>query len=289
MNSPKEFDIKGQKIILSGSDLNFYYLEIEGNTFQILLTPIFIRFLISNISYEYVLFSPEQFSYLKKGLKIEQPKIFYEEDDKMKEETYSFQNYIKIYNIYKSTKKIYIKSKMELVIKTKEDFESLKSKEMIGYLGKSFNSKEDFDRNFYFYFPKENQTKEKFNIENFKESEKLCKKFQEQDCTAIIKYFGEESIGKTITLIGSLKYSLNHDFFKSLYINCEAIFHYAEENPNICKQILIDEIAYFFYGNYEKYCEAAEVIKNFEIQSKDKEKNIWSLISKLLSYVGKNR
>ncbi len=38
------------------------------------------------------------------------------------------------------------------------------------------------------------------------------------------KYYGLSGIGKTITIIGALKYMLNHKDYGTLYISCKTLF-----------------------------------------------------------------
>ena len=44
------------------------------------------------------------------------------------------------------------------------------------------------------------------------------------------KYFGRKSIGKSITLIGTLKYMYDHSWYNTFYINCERIEYYSRKN-----------------------------------------------------------
>ena len=39
-------------------------------------------------------------------------------------------------------------------------------------------------------------------------------------------YYGQEGIGKSITLIKTFKYNYDHDFFGTLYIHCKCLFNY---------------------------------------------------------------
>ena len=174
---------------------------------------------------------------------------------------------------------------MQIKVMSQDIFDSLKDKEEIGFLGKDFDTPIDFETNYNQYFKKKEETKGKFHIVYSKIRENLSKDFQMIDGTGIKKYFGKQSLGKSIILIGSLKYSLDHSLFKSFYINCKALDYYSKINPCELKQIILDEIIYLFYANYELYSTVAEEIKKFELNPNDKQKNFWSLLLKIISFI----
>ena len=66
-------------------------------------------------------------------------------------------------------------------------------------------------------------------------------------------YYGQEGMGKSITLIKTFKYNYNHDLFGTLYIHCKCLFNYYNRNLNKFKKILKDEIIYLFKNEYNKY------------------------------------
>ena len=82
-----------------------------------------------------------------------------------------------------------------------------------------------------------------FKIIQTKEREEISNDFKSKDIINLTKYFGSSSIGKSITLIGALKYDLDHFLFGSLYVNCKIIeYYYYNNNPIIKKNILIEVI-----------------------------------------------
>lgn len=66
----------------------------------------------------------------------------------------------KFFQIYKDSNDIYIQNKMEIEIMSKNIFNSLKRKRQVGFLGKDFNSPNEFVKNYYYYFHKAIKTKD---------------------------------------------------------------------------------------------------------------------------------
>ena len=288
---PKNFDVRGNMFIFIKLDSNFFYLKFKGIIYKILINPIKIKYFSNNDYLEYDLYSETQFKNLSKELEIYHPEIIYIKDNIINKANYTFSSYI---SLYKNATNIYIKDKMEIKILPIEKFSSFnqKNKNQINngkFLGIIFDSPKAFDTNYYYYFPGAIKNKERFEIILSQKRSELCRDFQQNECTAIRKYFGQNSIGKSITLIGTLKYTFDHDYFATLYINCETIKTYSYKDQNICKQILIDEIRYLFYQDYETYCIAANYISNFKFVPNEKDKNFWSLILHLFSYFNRSK
>ena len=93
-------------------------------------------------------------------------------------------------------------------------------------------------------------------------------------------YYGISGRGKSITLIGSLKYRNNLLKMGSLYINCKTL-KYLIKNKAIkkLKQLLIDEIIYLTVGNFLKYNNIVEYIKSFIFKT---EYDFWLLIEYII-------
>ena len=178
---------------------------------------------------------------------------------------------------------------MNFKILTEEEFTSLKLKDLTGFLGKNFDSHSDFEKNYYIYFPEEEKNSENFFVNNSSKRQEVSNHFKTYECSAIRKYFGYNSIGKSVTLIGTFKYSFNHELFGTLYINCQTLEFYSWRNQDLCKQLLIDEIVYLFFGDYEAYISAAYFIENFELVANIEEKNFWSLVEGILSLLNQNK
>ena len=77
-------------------------------------------------------------------------------------------------------------------------------------------------------------------------------------------FFGQEGMGKSITLIKAFKYNYNHNEFGTLYIHCKCMKELYYEDYKKLKKILNDEIIYLFKNEYEKYKECSNFIDNFE-------------------------
>ena len=95
------------------------------------------------------------------------------------------------------------------------------------------------------------------------------------------RYFGISGKGKSITLLGSLKYRANLYNVSTLYINCKTL-KYLLKNKQILslKQLLIDEIIYLTLGNFLKYKALIEYIIDFNFES---EYDFWTLIENIIT------
>ena len=74
-------------------------------------------------------------------------------------------------------------------------------------------------------------------------------------------FFGQPGIGKTFCLIGILKYIIDHSVIGTFYINCKTLS--TLKIPVKIKQLIIDEIPFLFYDNYDDYSKCAEKIINY--------------------------
>ena len=95
------------------------------------------------------------------------------------------------------------------------------------------------------------------------------------------RYFGISGKGKSITLLGSLKYRANLYNVSTLYINCKTL-KYLLKNKQILnlKQLLIDEIIYLTLGNFLKYKALIEYIIDFNFE---REYDFWTLIENIIT------
>lgn len=283
---PKEYIINGYNFKIIFKNSLYYYITFYKNTYKILLNPLKIKFLINDAYQEYEIFNESKFSNLPKELNIKYPQIIYIKDNITYKTKYLFSSYI---NIYKETKNIFIISSAEIKMISHEDFNAFKLNDNCSFLDKSFDTPIDFDKNFYYYFPDAIRSNEKFHVISSPGRIEFINQIQLLECGAITKFFGANSIGKSITLIGTLKYYFMHNYFATLYINCKTMDFYSKEDPNICKQILIDEIIYLFYGDSETYYKAVSFIKNFDLVPNEEEKNFWSLVKGLFQFFKRNK
>ena len=278
----KKFRIGNLYLNLHKKDSQYFYLQLYGLHLKILLNPIKVKFIVDDKNIIFDLFAEEHFTSLIKELKIQQPQIIYIINNKTFIAICNFDNYIRL---NKGCQDIYIINYMEYKIMPKDIFMSISTRKQNYFLGKTFISPIDFDKNFYFYFPNYKGQKDKFKVFNSIYRESVVNNILNVDSSTMKKYFGRNSIGKSITLIGTLKYMIDHGWYNTFYINCERIEYYSRQNYNICKQILIDEISYLFSRDYNNYCKAVNEIKNFDIIPNDKDNNFWSLLLRILNIV----
>ena len=153
------------------------------------------------------------------------------------------------------------------------------------FINKEFQTPLDFDKNFNYYFnTKRNiNTKEKFYIY---EGEKYNRRFLQIEILDNSKkekyfiYYGIPGNGKSITLLGSLKYRYDLFYISTLYINCKTIKNLIKNKKILAvKQILMDEIIYLTSGNFQKYLAIVDFIKNFNLKD---EYDFWRLINEII-------
>lgn len=159
------------------------------------------------------------------------------------------------------------------------------SHEETTFLSSIFNSPTEFEKNFYDYFKigeKEKKLEGYFQIfddaqytRNF-----ILFEFIEKTFGYTMHYFGASGIGKSITLIGSLKYCIPHKIIGTLYINCKTLKSLLEQKKfTKVKNILADEIIYLFYGNYNNYLACFDKINKFNFFN---DTDFWFLIDSIL-------
>ena len=74
---PKIIHIGNLDLTLHRKDSQYFYIELLGFKFQILLTPMKAKFFVNNKNIIFDLFSEEQFKSLINELKLENPQIIY--------------------------------------------------------------------------------------------------------------------------------------------------------------------------------------------------------------------
>ena len=100
------------------------------------------------------------------------------------------------------------------------------------------------------------------------------------------KYFGQPGRGKTLSLIGILKYLINHKYKGTFYINCKTLSTLQETIE--LKQLIIDEIPFLFYNNHEDYLECAKTISDYNYLQKDNPSSFFILINLVIDYIIQN-
>ena len=266
------------------SNERFILLKICGKLEQIIYPYLKIKYFSNGNYSEYDLFSNNQFISLAKELNNQYPEIIYIKGNEEFKNNYDFDSYINLYN--QNFDNIYIKEKNYLKIMSAEDFNKLNKKKKCKFFEEDFKTPEEFDKNFYKYFPLKHKYEYKsFRIFETESRKKIADDFLCLNCGVIKKYFGQPSMGKSITLIGSLKYIAPHEFYGTMYINCKALDYFFKNDIITAKQILIDEILYLFYNEYENYKLCSENIENYQVDRNNINESFWNLIGIIISFL----
>ena len=158
------------------------------------------------------------------------------------------------------------------------------------FIKKTFLSPNEFEKNFEHYFKMEEEKKLTgpfYIFDDDKEHRQfIAKEFIEnKDFGKKRCYFGVSGKGKSITLIGALKYSYSHDKIGTLYINCKTLKNLLDKQEyKLIKKILTDEILFLFYNNYYNYIECYKKIMQFNYFGC---KSFWSIINIILDECSK--
>ena len=182
--------------------------------------------------------------------------------------------------------KLYIEDYKELSFLDKTEFEKFFENYTPILMNKIFQNPKDSESNFQNYFkydflfldkPFQIHKNEKTNFIN----NIVLPNFGKKQI-----YFGFPGIGKSISIIEALKYSINHEFISTLYINCKYLNQLIEKwNISKIKQILIAEIPFLFYNNYDGYINCCNKIEEYQY---NRLKPFWPLMDFILSIIKNN-
>ena len=147
----------------------------------------------------------------------------------------------------------------------KESFDKF-FKEGFDFIGKDIKPLE-FEPNFKLYFKNSDLILAEGKLHIFEDkNQKRIKLVDQIDsinaAESLIHFFGQPGKGKTLTLIGILKYIIDHTNTGTFYINCKALSNL--EKPTEIKQVIIDEIPFLFYQNYNDYSSCVKSIINYD-------------------------
>ena len=156
----------------------------------------------------------------------------------------------------------------------------------MNFLDKTFKTPEMFEKNFKYYFKygtKFNLNKQFtiFEENNDNKRQLLVNDILKDGEKLFYNYYGASGKGKSITLIGALKYNRNaiDKNYGTFYVNCKALRILIDTNNFLtAKQIFIDEIL-FLFNEYENYKKCCEYIKDFNFNIKN---DFWKLVEKIL-------
>ena len=150
-------------------------------------------------------------------------------------------------------------------LKTEEEFKNFFPK----YGKNVFKNPKDFDSNFESYFNKNKYIKYNKKFEYYKDLEGRqllsSKLIDNLFFGKFVVYYGFPGIGKSITALHTLKYEINHENIKTLYIHCKHLSLLDKEFKYFqIKNLLLYEIPFLFYNDFESYQECVELIKCFK-------------------------
>jgi len=257
---------KNQKIVKLECERNFYNLFFKGKKNE----------------EKFEIFCREQFEKIPINLNI--PKPMLESDGITCEYSlYKFRN-------ISAQNTTYIKNAFEFKILTQNEFKDFIERfQKVKFLGAKFKAPSEFEPNFekYFSFGKQ-LMKMPFtiynNINNPHSRSYFIEDILHSKIGKNIKYYGFPGIGKSVTLIGAIKYNFNQSQLK-LYINCKYMHKLNKSFKFLeIKQNLIDEIPFLFFEDYNHYINTANSIINYNSDVKN-EDFYWDLIDFLLNSI----
>ena len=244
--------------------------NIESNTFfdfsignisekLILINPIKAKIKINDSLTDIDIISKCQLDFIIKENKFIKPKI----ECKVCKNT----NFLNLFNLMKHLKCINViiyESYIFTIFETEEKFKAFfPKKDKI-----DFSDPIDFEPNFNKYFNMNNKiktTKPFTYYNNLEERNQICAHIK--NCEYFGEYhifFGFPGIGKSITILHILKYEIDHEKIKTLYIHCKhlsllnKVYKYIE-----IQNILLSEIPFLFYNDFSAYKECANLIIDF--------------------------
>ena len=155
------------------------------------------------------------------------------------------------------------------------------------FIKNSYENPKKFEKNFDFYF--NNNLEGNFYIYDDDSCSRFlfCQELLTLNKKKTRYYFGCSGKGKSISLIGALKYRDNFEMLGSFYINCKTIKSLLKNRKELLvKQLLIDEVLFFNPKSYLKYESSIKYIKSFNFSSND---SYFDLLDDLLNkYTDKN-
>ena len=142
--------------------------------------------------------------------------------------------------------------------KNQDEINSFLQKFNDDFINKVFKTPQEFEKNFEYYFNMNQKCIvdgaftifEDFNSNRRTQIVREINKWIFGNCYI---YYGSSGKGKSITLIGALKYGQKSEPLGTFYINCKTLrVLYKKLKTNVITQILIDEIVFLFRHSYDK-------------------------------------
>jgi len=181
-----------------------------------------------------------------------------------------------------------VKSDSYEIFKDQNEIDEYLEKFKEGFLQKLFDTPKHFEKNFEYYFNINNKQKYNYQFYIYDDAESsdrrnLVNNILNWEFGTCYYFYGSSGKGKSVTLIGALKYGEKDESVGTFYVNCKTLrILYKKYKIEIMKQILIDEIVFIFRKNYDKYKECCEEIKNFIFKN---EYDFWILIENILDVI----
>ena len=158
------------------------------------------------------------------------------------------------------------------------------------FINEDFSSPKNFEKNYQYYFDINNKYLDESNFTIYEDvSSDTGYLFSSQinKCEFGIthNYYGSTGKGKSITLIGALKYGQKPSNVGTFYINCKTLrVLFRQNKKKIIIQILIDELVFLLRNRFNDYVTCCEKVKNFLYLN---EYDFWTLIEEILDYINK--
>ena len=256
---------------------NFFCFEIgDKKGYDFLNEPIEIKVDDKKIS----IVCDTQINFLKETLKID---TIY-----CNEESSSF--FLSAANLltHKDHQYLIVKSNTYEIFQDQNEIDEYLEKFKEDFIQRLFDTPKHFEKNFEYYFNinKKQIYNYKFYIYDDAESsdrKNLVKNILNWEFGTYYYFYGSSRKGKSVTLIGALKYGEKDESVGTFYVNCKTLrILYKKYKIEIMKQILIDEIVFIFRKNYDKYKECCELIKNFIFKN---EYDFWKLVKNILEII----
>ena len=156
------------------------------------------------------------------------------------------------------------------------------------FINRTFETPKHFEKNYDYYFNMKNNMMNNLEFTIFEDITtndryRLVKNIINFEFGHFYYFFGSSGKGKSITLIGALKYGKKSELIGTLYVNCKTLrVLYRQHKIEIMKQIIIDEIVFLLRNKYNEYKECCEKVKKFSFKD---EYDFWFLIEDILDFV----
>ena len=271
----KNKEINGNLIIPinnSSYEINFYSIinsimrfTIGNNYFSVLQNPIKYKMITNEeekINLEII--SISQLDHIVKEYGLNKALIYC---PKCKNDSNDNFFSLKLENLkfHENHESVYIKDIIPIKKLSKDEFNSFFN-EGFNFIDKDIEQKK-YEPNFKLYFKNSEIIIKKNKLHIFDDKYQNRVKMSDKvdslmNCNSLVHYFGQPGKGKTLYLIGVLKYLMPHKSLGTFYINCKTLSKLNK--PLEVKQLIIDEIPFLFYGNHDDYLNCIKEIINYQ-------------------------